>query len=104
MFMEEIMNYGELFEKAWRIIWKHKVLWIVWHSGWLLGEPGPGPSNGKRLGYWPGFELIWSESFNQLFPGLQNFFYNLERGFQDGSAWPAIIGCRHYRAGSVSSS
>jgi hypothetical protein len=26
--MEELMDYGEILTKAWKIIWKHKILWL----------------------------------------------------------------------------
>jgi hypothetical protein len=85
------MNYGELFEKAWRIIWKHKVLWIFGILAGCSANNGSGPRD--VLQYDLGSEdFSGRDPFSQMFPGLENFFYNLERGFQDGSAWPALIG------------
>jgi hypothetical protein len=85
------MNYGELFEKAWRIIWKHKVLWIFGILAGCSANNGSGPRD--VLQYDLGSEdFSGRDPFSQMFPGLENFFYNLERSFQDGSAWPALIG------------
>jgi len=83
------MNYGELFEKAWRIIWKHKVLWLF---GILAGCSARSGGGGSGVQYsadarnFPG-----QDPFTRAFPGLQQFFFNLERGFQDGSIWPTLI-------------
>jgi hypothetical protein len=86
------MNYGELFEKAWRIIWKHKVLWIFGILAGCSANRTPGPSNPEARWEIGPDSYRWSEPFNQMFPELQNFLYNLERGIQDGSAWPVIVG------------
>lgn len=87
------MNYGELFEKAWRIIWKHKVLWLF---GILAGFTARtysdgGGSSWLQTGY-DSRDYPYHDPFSRAFPGLQEFFYNLERGFQDGTIWPSVIG------------
>jgi hypothetical protein len=89
--MEAIMNYGELFEKAWRIIWKHKVLWLFGILAGCSANRGGGSGSGTQYSL-DSSNFSGQDPFSRAFPDLQNFFYNLERGFQDGSVWPAIIG------------
>jgi hypothetical protein len=86
------MNYGELFEKAWRIIWKHKVLWLF---GILASCTARSGGSGGGSGVQQSFDsgtMPGQDPFFRLFPGLQNFFFNLERGLQDGTAVPVIFG------------
>jgi hypothetical protein len=60
------MDFGEVLGKAWRIVWKHKVLWIFgifagcssggggggggsgWQQGWDSGQPS-GPEIGSQI-------------------------------------------------------
>lgn len=87
------MNYSELYEKAWRIIWQHKVLWLF---GILAGLTARAYSDGGA-GSWiqTGYDTRdypRLDPLSRAFPGLQTFFYNLERGFQDATIWPTLIG------------
>jgi hypothetical protein len=86
------MNYGELFEKAWRIIWKHKVLWLFGIlAGCSANRGGSGGGTGTQFDF-GSRDFNGRDPFSQMFPGLQNFFFNLERMFQDGTIWPILIG------------
>jgi hypothetical protein len=64
------MNYGEVLSKSWKIIWKHKALWIF---GILAGcgSGGGGGGGGSPLSY----------TFEQgdLPPAMENFFRQFER-------------------------
>jgi hypothetical protein len=64
------MNYGEVLSKSWKIVWKHKALWIF---GILAGcgSGGGGGGGGSNLNY----------SFQQgdLPPAMENFFRQFER-------------------------
>lgn len=60
------MDIGEVLSSAWRIIWKHKVLWIF---GILAGCAGGG-GNGGGQG-------AGSISNSPEFPGLERYFFNL---------------------------
>jgi hypothetical protein len=87
------MNYGELFEKAWRIIWKHKVLWLFGILASCTARGGGGSGGGGSMQQsFDSRTMPGQDPFFRLFPGLQNFFFNLERGLQDGSAIPVIVG------------
>jgi hypothetical protein len=61
-----MMDIGEVLSSAWRIIWKHKVLWIF---GLLAGcASGGGNGGGQGAG---------SVSNSPEFPGLERYFYNI---------------------------
>jgi hypothetical protein len=67
------MSFGEVFSRAWQIIWKHKVLWLF---GILSGCSGASWSAGSNSGYrFSGGEagfyaLDVSRFFNQFSDGL----------------------------------
>ncbi len=85
------MNYGELFAKAWKIIWRHKVLWIFGILASCSSRTGGGGSNtnfqvnGNR-------QSFGNIPYQNLPPQWQQFFYNLERAFQNGTIWAYIAG------------
>jgi hypothetical protein len=85
------MNYGELFEKAWRIIWKHKVLWLFGILASCSTRGGGGGGTGTQYNF-GSQDFTGRDPFSQAFPGLENFFYNLERMFQDPRAWSVLVG------------
>lgn len=64
------MDYGEVLSRAWRIIWKHKILWIF---GIMAGCTS-GSSNGSNINFGSG-----DSNFNNPIPGtipadIQRFF------------------------------
>ncbi len=84
------MNYGELFERAWKIFWRHKVLWIFGILASCGSRPGGGGSN-------TGFQFNGNQRslnipYQDLPPQWQQFFFNLERAFQNGTIWAYIAG------------
>lgn len=77
------MNFGEVLSKAWKVIWKHKILWLF---GILAGcgAAGSGGSNGGRgggssisttyqSGNWNGFDSMMPSAHG----GLNEFFRTL---------------------------
>lgn len=75
------MNFGELFKKAWQIIWKHKILWLFGvlagcgtasYGGGGGGGGGGGSTSSMQIGRGPG---SW-EGFPLLEPGTQAWIEN----------------------------
>ena len=87
------MDFGEILSKAWKIIWKHKVLWIFG----LLASCGAGNSGGgggggggSRFNGAPGNGS--GGDFTRNLPlWMQNFFFQIQRGFEDGTIWIYIV-------------
>ncbi|MCD4672744.1 MAG: hypothetical protein K8R77_08785 [Anaerolineaceae bacterium] len=88
------MDFGEILGKAWKIIWKNKVLWIF---GILAGCGANGGSSGgggnssinQSNSSWGG------DSFGGMFPQAEQFFRRVESFFeniQEGTIILVIIG------------
>lgn len=75
------MDFGEILTKAWKIIWKFKVLWIF---GILTscGQGNGGNSANSSMRY--------SGNGSDLPPGFQQFSYNLEHFFRQIQAWQIV--------------
>lgn len=89
------MNYGEVLSKAWKIIWKHKVLWIFgFLAGCAQSSGGGGGGNGGGSGYNfnSGDTGDFQSFIGQLPPGVERWFEQIARSFADGTAWAAIGG------------
>ena len=75
------MNFGEIFEKSWKIVWKYKILWIFGIFAAMLSGGGSGSSGaGNRGGVnytYQGGEL------QEMFPWIGRFGYNIERFFSN---------------------
>ncbi len=79
------MNFGEILSRAWKIIWKHKVLWIFG----ILASCGQ--SNGGGGGGSSGFQTTGGNGWEGEAPReLQQFFYNLERFFNQIEGWEIV--------------
>jgi len=76
------MDLSEVLSRAWRIIWKHKVLWIF---GILAGCGQGGGGGGGGGGGNTGFNF--SEGDPSVPPDVQRFFFEIERFFQQIEAW-----------------
>jgi hypothetical protein len=66
------MNYGEVLTRAWKIVWKYKVLWIFG----ILASCGTGGSGG-------GNNFSYQFSNGDLPPQFQQFFNNSGQFFND---------------------
>ncbi len=85
------MDFGEVLKKAWKIIWKFKVLWIfgILSSCGQSGG-GSGGSSANSSAQYNGSD--GANVFNgNLPPFLQNIFNSFERGFESGAIWIWII-------------
>lgn len=68
------MNFGEILSRAWKIIWKHKVLWIF---GILAGCGRGGGGGGGSAN--SGFQSSGGNGWDgEVPPGIEQFFFNLE--------------------------
>jgi hypothetical protein len=78
------MNFGEILSRAWKIIWKHKVLWIFG----ILASCGQSNGGGGGGGGSSGFQTTGGNGWEGEAPReLQQFFYNLERFFNQIDGW-----------------
>ncbi|NPV56256.1 MAG: hypothetical protein HPY76_06235 [Anaerolineae bacterium] len=82
------MNYGEILSKAWKTVWKHKVLWIF---GLLASCGQSGGSNGGSGN--AGYQFDGGETGNMQLPQwMENFGHAFERAASDGSLWIGMTG------------
>lgn len=87
------MDFGEILSKAWKTIWKNKVLWIF---GILAGcgANGGSSSSGGGNSSINQSSSSWADP-GDMFPQAESFFYNIERSFdnmQDGTIALLIVG------------
>jgi hypothetical protein len=72
------MDFGEVLTRSWRIIWKHKILWLFG----ILASCGQGNGNGGGSGnasyQFSGTETYLPTEFHQYLPALQRFVENIE--------------------------
>jgi len=75
------MDFGQVLTKAWKIIWKFKVLWIF---GFLAscGQNGGGSSGGSS-----NTGVQYSRGDQNLPPGMRQFFHGFENFFDAIQAW-----------------
>lgn len=79
------MDFGEILSKSWKIIWRHKILWLFgFLAGCGRGSGGGGGGGGRsNMNFEPGrtpFE-------GQLPPWLNELARTFERWTQDGTIW-----------------
>ncbi len=88
------MKYGELFEKAWKIFWRYKVLWIFGILASCSTRNGGGGGGGNpNMNYqFNGNQNFGNIPYQNLPPQWQQFFYNLEQGARSGALWAYIAG------------
>lgn len=58
------MDYGEVLSKAWKIIWKHKILWLF---GILAGFGSAGGNSGGNVSFTNSGRSPFSPEMNQFF-------------------------------------
>jgi len=86
------MNYGEILKKAWKTIWRHKILWLF---GILAGcgatsSAGSGSGGGGNAVYSGGETGSWGgPSF--LSPSTQQFFTDIGQFLADIPVWVWIV-------------
>lgn len=76
------MDFGEVLGKAWKIIWKNKVLWIF---GILAGCGASGGSGGGggSSNFSQGSSSMGQNPFGGRFPQAEQFFSQMERFFEN---------------------
>lgn len=85
------MDYGEILSRAWKIVWKFKILWLfglLASCGSSVGSGG-GANTNVNTGSTPGNSF--EQFFNQLPPQLQSLAHTLQQSYQDGSLWIYIL-------------
>lgn len=84
------MDYGEVLSRAWKIIWKHKILWVFGIFAGLVSQAGSGAGNhgGPRFQYSFDYEDF---SRGVLPPQLEQFFSNAEHFFSTVPLWFWIV-------------
>jgi hypothetical protein len=75
------MNFGEILTKAWKIIWRYKILWIFG----ILSSCGQGGGGGGGGGGNAGAQ--YSGGDGNIPPGMREFFRNLEYFFENIQGW-----------------
>jgi len=75
------MNFGEILTKAWKIIWKFKVLWIFGILSSCGQGSGGGGGGGGNIG------VQYSPGDAEIPPGMRQFFYGLENFFENIHGW-----------------
>jgi len=87
------MDFGEILSKAWKTIWKNKVLWIFGILAGCGANSGSGGSSGGNSSINQS-SSSWADP-SDMFPQAERFFYNMERSFeniQEGTIILLIIG------------
>lgn len=75
------MNFGEIFGKAWKIVWKNKILWIFGIFAAMLSGGGSGSSGADNRG---GMNFTYQGGeLQEMFPWIGRFGYNIERFFSN---------------------
>ncbi len=82
------MDYGKVFTRAWKIIWKFKVLWIFG----ILAGCGQGGGGGGGGGGNSGFQFSGDQG--NMPSEINRYFFKFERFFNNIDPWQiaAIIG------------
>ncbi|MEN6410532.1 MAG: hypothetical protein ABFD44_12575 [Anaerolineaceae bacterium] len=86
------MDYGEILGKAWKIIWKYKILWIFGIlAGGVGGGGGGGGGSSSRTSTWG--ENPWDSFSNGTFPfpEIEKWGNQVGRWFDQLPAWAWVI-------------
>jgi len=83
------MDYGEILQRAWKIIWKHKVLWIFGILASCSRSSGGGSGGGGGNAQYR-FDQGDFPSPNGVPPALQGIANWFERMVSDGTIWIVI--------------
>lgn len=86
------MNFGEIFKKAWQIIWKHKILWLF---GVLAGcgtaSYGGGGGGGSTSSWQTGTDAGNWEGFPLLEPAIQAWVENVLQSLASIPWWVWVL-------------
>ena len=79
------MDYGEVLSKAWKIVWKFKILWIFGILASCTGNAGSGVGSGGNNG------VRYTVSSRDLPPGIQSFLQQASSAIHNIPVWVWII-------------
>ena len=86
------MNYGEILSKAWKIIWKHKVLWIFGLLASCMANQRPSGGGGGGSGYsFGGEDAINQGNMNGIFEGANGLFSQLQQFTETVPIWLIVM-------------
>lgn len=85
------MDFGEVLSRSWRIIWKHKILWVFGIFAGLVAQAGSsiGSRSGSRIQY--SFDSGDFSNGIVIPPELQQFVDNVEHFFNTAPVWFWIV-------------
>ena len=75
------MNFGEVLSKAWKIIWRFKILWIFGILASCSGNLRSSSTSSTNSG------IRYTIPGSNLPPGIQNFFTSLTNTVQNSPFW-----------------
>ena len=80
------MDFGEVLSRAWKTIWKHKILWIF---GILssCGQGGGGGGSGGGSSAQSSGGNNWS---GEVPPAMREFFFNIDQFFKQIEVWHIV--------------
>lgn len=82
------MDYGEVLTRAWRIIWKYKVLWIFGIFAGLASQISNGVNSSNGVQY----RFDWSDLDNGQVPYfLRQYAYQAEHFFDELAPWFWVV-------------
>lgn len=80
------MDIGEVLSRAWKIIWKHKILWVFG----ILASCGQGGGGGGGGGGSSNTGVQYSQGEGNIPPGIERFFFDVERFFNQIEVWQIV--------------
>lgn len=85
------MNYGEILTKAWRVIWKHKILWLFGVLAGCSASGGGGGGGGGSAGGGSSSINIQPDSLDFLAPSAQRALDDFFLGITSVPIWVWIM-------------
>ena len=80
------MDFGEVLSRAWKTIWKHKILWIFG----ILSSCGQGGGGGGSGGGSSAQSSGGNNWRGEVPPAMQEFFFNIDQFFNQIEVWHIV--------------
>ncbi|TLN02683.1 hypothetical protein FDZ74_15140, partial [bacterium] len=86
------MDFGEILSRAWRIVWKYKILWVFGIFAGLVSQASTGAGNRSFGSGGIRYSFDMGDFSNGRWPAfMQDFGYNIERYFRDMPVWFWVV-------------